>query len=74
LVLLSASPAAAKPKSTPAVDDERTRAAKEAAALSQVAATKNDAGEFKLCAEFYLQAFRTDPAYLAYLFGAARCS
>jgi tetratricopeptide (TPR) repeat protein len=70
LVLTAAAPAwAAKPKA----EDPRARAAREAAALSQVAASKNDAGEFKLCADLYLQAFRTDPGFLAYLFGAARC-
>ena len=68
---LLAVPAWAKGKSP--ADDPRARASQEAAALSQVAASKNEAGEFKLCADLYLQAFRTDPGLLAYLFGAARC-
>lgn len=63
--------AAAKPaKARPS----KNRAAQEqAAALSQVAAAKNEAGDFKLCAEFYHQAYRTDPTFLGYLFSAARC-
>ncbi len=46
----------------------------EAAAISQIAMTKAKAGDFKLCAELYQQAYRTDPAFLGYLYSAARCS
>ncbi len=63
--------ATAKPAKT---RPSKNRAAQEqAAALSQVAAAKNEAGDFKLCAEFYHQAYRTDPTFLGYLFSAARC-
>jgi len=47
--------------------------AEEAAALSVVAKSKADAGEFALAAELYQQAFRSDPAELGYLYSAARC-
>lgn len=46
----------------------------EAAAISQVAARKHEAGDFALCASLYHQAFRTDPTFLGYLFSAARCA
>ncbi len=46
----------------------------EAAAISQIAMTKAKAGDYKLCAELYHQAYRTDPAFLGYLYSAARCA
>ncbi len=45
----------------------------EAAAISQVAARKHDAGDFPLCASLYHQAWRADPLFLGFLFSAARC-
>ncbi|MBM4342261.1 MAG: hypothetical protein FJ100_02665 [Deltaproteobacteria bacterium] len=48
-------------------------AKEEAAAISQVATAKHQAGEFGLCAEFFHQAYDKDPTYLPYLFSAARC-
>ncbi len=45
----------------------------EAAALSVVAKSKADAGDFAIAAELYQQAFRSDPAELGYLYSAARC-
>ena len=49
-------------------------AANEAAAISQVAMAKAKEGDFKLCAELYRQAYRTNPAFLGYLYSAARCA
>ena len=48
-------------------------AKEEAAAISQVASAKHQAGEFGLCAELFHQAYDKDPTYLAYVFSAARC-
>lgn len=45
----------------------------EAAAISQVAARKHEAGDFPLCASLYHQAWRADPLFLGFLFSAARC-
>lgn len=45
----------------------------EAAALSVVAKSKADAGDFALAAELYQQAFRSDATELGYLYSAARC-
>jgi hypothetical protein len=46
----------------------------EAAALSVVAAAKAKSGEYKLCGDLFVQAYRLDPSYLGYLYSAARCS
>ena len=46
----------------------------EAAALSVVAAAKAKAGQHKLCADMFVQAYKLDPSYLGYLYSAARCS
>ncbi len=46
----------------------------EAAAVSIVAATKAKAGDFAMCRELFLQAYRLDPAFLGYLYSAARCA
>lgn len=48
-------------------------AKEEAAAISQVATAKHQAGDFALCAELFHQAYDKDPTYLPYLFSAARC-
>ncbi len=48
-------------------------AKEEAAAISQVATAKHQAGDFGLCAELFHQAYDKDPTYLPYLFSAARC-
>lgn len=48
-------------------------AKEEAAAISQVASAKHQAGEFGLCADLFHQAYDKDPTYLPYLFSAARC-
>jgi tetratricopeptide (TPR) repeat protein len=64
--LLLASPALAAPRKKSSKD--------EAAAISQVAARKHEAGDFALCANLYHQAYRTDSTYLGYLFSAARCA
>ncbi len=45
----------------------------EAAAISQVAEEKNNAGDFAMCGELFQKAYRLDPSYLGYLFSAARC-
>lgn len=52
---------------------EAAGARDEAAALSAVAATKAKAGEFALCASLFHEAYRKDPAFLGYLYSAARC-
>ena len=46
----------------------------EAAAISQIAMVKAKTGDFKLCAELYHQAYRINPAFLGYLYSAARCA
>lgn len=63
---------AADPKAKPAkvVEDKDKE---EAAAISQIAAAKNQASDFGLCAELYQQAYHKDPSFLGYLFSAARC-
>lgn len=52
----------------------KIKASDEAAAISQIAMAKAKAGDFKLCAELYGQAYRTNPAFLGYLYSAARCA
>ncbi len=53
--------------------NQEKSASEEAAAISQVAAGKHEAGEFALCGDLYQQAYRKDPTFLGYLFSAARC-
>lgn len=48
--------------------------ANEAAALSIVAKSKADAGEFALAADLYRQAYRIYPQVPGYLYSAARCA
>ena len=45
----------------------------EAAAISLVAMGKAKAGNYALCADLYVQAYRIDPSFLGYLYSAARC-
>ncbi|MSQ82875.1 MAG: hypothetical protein EXR77_08155 [Myxococcales bacterium] len=69
-VLLAATLAGLAAQPALAVDKS---AKEEAAAISQVATAKHQAGDFALCAELFAQAYAKDPTYLPYLFSAARC-
>jgi len=72
LCLQAPSVFAADPKAKPVkVGEDKDK--EEAAAISQVAAAKNQASDFGLCAELYQQAYHKDPSFLGYLFSAARC-
>lgn len=72
LLLPSLGAFAADPKAKPAkVGEDKDK--EEAAAISQIAAAKNQASDFGMCAELYQQAYHKDPSFLGYLFSAARC-
>lgn len=47
--------------------------AKEAAAISVVARSKSDSGDYAMCADLYHQAYALDPGFIGYLYSAARC-